>query len=104
MAELTRRGLLGLLAGAALDPERLLWKPKRYVEGAPFGRPFPIRVEDISLETFRHRFPWRYVVYDAPALQLYPSPQLGDTLRFQYGDGKPEYRTWDGVGWRLRSC
>ena len=29
--QLTRRGLIGLLAGAALDPERLLWKPGKLI-------------------------------------------------------------------------
>lgn len=39
MAQLNRRGFLGAIAGGlVLDPERLLWRPKRYVCGVDRGR------------------------------------------------------------------
>lgn len=112
---LTRRGVLGLLAGAALDPERALWTPKRYVQGVTLANPridlnspFLIWRETISQDEFRKRWPEaspeQYFWFEHhPAVKLYPQPSPGDTLRVDYG-ALHEFWTFEGVGWRRRIC
>ena len=39
MSQMTRRGLLAVLAGAVLDPERLVWVPGRKLISIPAPRP-----------------------------------------------------------------
>jgi hypothetical protein len=51
----SRRGFLGLLAGVALDPDRLLWVPgKKLVSlAAPADPPLPMMRRDAFLEASR---------------------------------------------------
>jgi hypothetical protein len=62
LLKINRRGFLGAIAGGlVLDPERLLWRPKRYVQGVTLPRIISIpqpRPEDllISGRMLTHKF------------------------------------------------
>jgi hypothetical protein len=46
-----RRGFLALLAGAVLDPERLLWRPGARLISIPAPAPAPARIQVCEILT-----------------------------------------------------
>lgn len=60
---LTRRGLLGLLGAAALDPERLLWVPGSKLISVP-RRVGPWTFGPMVGDTILVRRPIRFIPYD----------------------------------------
>jgi hypothetical protein len=88
---MTRRALLAALTGAVLDPERLLWRPKRYVQGVT------LRGSEVGLtglrwrigDTLRVRIPERFlspILYSGQHAILPPPVPVAILTRFELAD------------------